>query len=130
MAQEAHQVTPENQKQVESLSARGVTQVDIGLMLGISKPTLEKYYNNELQLGTAKANAQIAGALYNKAISGDTTSMIFWLKCRAGWKEKIVIEGDGDNPLQVVLHEGQQAKHRLAQILTSVASASVAEQSE
>jgi hypothetical protein len=41
----------------------------------------------ELDLGTAKANAQVAGFLFNSARNGNVTAQIFWLKTRVGWKE-------------------------------------------
>ena len=36
----------------------------------------------------AEANSQVAQTLFKKAIAGDTTAAIFWLKCRAGWRER------------------------------------------
>jgi TorA maturation chaperone TorD len=41
-----------------------------------------------LDLAKAKANATIGGALFNKAKTGDTSAMIFWMKTQAGWREK------------------------------------------
>jgi hypothetical protein len=40
----------------------------------------------------ARANASVGGALFNKATKGDTTAMIFWMKTRAGWREKQEID--------------------------------------
>jgi hypothetical protein len=34
-----------------------------------------------------KANAQVAGFLFNAAKSGNVTAQIFWLKTRAKWRE-------------------------------------------
>src|SRR6185503_12562897 len=44
-------------------------------------------YRDELDLGTTKANAQVAGFLFNSARNGNVSAQIFWLKTRAGWKE-------------------------------------------
>ena len=69
--------------------ARVGTPADIiADVLGIDAKTLTKYYRRELDLSTGEANAAIAGALYTKAIGGDTTAMIFWLKTRARWRER------------------------------------------
>jgi hypothetical protein len=39
-----------------------------------------------------RANASVGGALFNKATKGDTAAMIFWMKTRAGWREKLEVE--------------------------------------
>lgn len=65
----------------------GTPQDDIARVIGIDAKTLRLHYRDELDLATAKANATIGGALFNKAKGGDTTAMIFWMKTRAKWKE-------------------------------------------
>jgi hypothetical protein len=42
--------------------------------------------------------ANIASNLYAKAMAGDVTSMIFYLKTRGRWREK-PSAGDDENPL-------------------------------
>jgi hypothetical protein len=66
----------------------GTTQADIARVLDIDEKTLRKYYRDELDLAKAKANATIGGALFNKAKTGDTAAMIFWMKTQAGWRER------------------------------------------
>jgi len=68
--------------------ALGTTTVDIAKLLGIGVKTLKKHYKEELNFGKAKANASVAGKLYDKAMHGDTAALIFWLKTQAGWREK------------------------------------------
>lgn len=84
--------TDETRKQVEALVGYGITEEQICQMIGISRPTLIKYYREEIDTGTAKANAKVAQSLYQKA-TGDgasaVTAAIFWLKTRAGWKETV-----------------------------------------
>ena len=60
----------------------------IAQVLQIDVKTLYKYYRRELDTARDLANAQVGGALFNKALAGDTTAQIFWMKTRAGWKEK------------------------------------------
>ena len=43
--------------------------------------------DRELDLGETKANAQVAGFLFNSAKCGNVTAQIFWLKTRARWRE-------------------------------------------
>ena len=83
-----HRPTAATRKRVEQLSAVGIPQTDISAVMGIAKTTLIKHYRDELDTAAAKANAMVGGALYNKAIGGDTASMIFWLKTRARWREQ------------------------------------------
>lgn len=77
----------ETAAEVTALSAYGVSHDEIALYTKISKPTLYKFYREELTLGKIKANTRIAETLYNMAKDGDRTACIFWLKTRAGWRE-------------------------------------------
>ena len=92
----SHKPTAEMRAKVERLSAVGIPQTEIALIMGICKMTLRKHYEFELQTAAAKANATIGGALYNKAMGGDTTSMIFWLKTRARWRETDRADDEND----------------------------------
>lgn len=65
----------------------GTPQSDVARVLGIDEKTLRKHYRDELDLAKARANAKVGGALFNKALAGDTTAMIFWMKTQAGWRE-------------------------------------------
>lgn len=87
--------TPEHRKLVEQLSAYGIPQADICAMLinpesgrKIDEQTLAKNFRHELDTGTTKANARVAGALYKNAVEHNNVSaQIFWMKTRARWKE-------------------------------------------
>jgi hypothetical protein len=87
MARRAHRPDPAQRRQVEALAAYGIPEADISGVVGIDPKTLRKYYREELDLGEAKANAQVAGFLFNSAKSGNVTAQIFWLKTRAKWRE-------------------------------------------
>jgi len=95
---------------VKKLASIGITQATIcGFVKGangkpISEPTLRKNFAVELDTGKIKANVKIAQTLYRKAIGDDTTSIIFWLKSQAGWKDVHRVEHTGGNgaPIQSV----------------------------
>lgn len=87
MSSVPHEPTQENRKTVEAMSSYGIPQSDIAKVIGVDDKTLRKYYREELDTATAKANAQVAQRLYKKCLEGDTTSMIFWMKTRAKWAE-------------------------------------------
>lgn len=66
----------------------------------ISIPTLKKHFGQELKTGLLFANATISKRLFAKAKSGDTASIIFWLKTRARWRttQSIELAGDAGKP--------------------------------
>jgi hypothetical protein len=86
------QPTDEQRRMVKSLAAYGTKQDEIAQVLGVSSRTLRKHFRAELDRAGVEANSQIAQALFRKATSGDTTAAIFWLKCRAGWRERSPFE--------------------------------------
>ena len=87
MGRRAHRPDPALRRQVEALAAYGIPEADISGVVGIDPKTLRKYYRDELDLGETKANAQVAGFLFNAAKNGNVTAQIFWLKTRAKWRE-------------------------------------------
>ena len=104
----AHLVLSTTRKQVFELSIVGTRYEDIATLLNISHDTLTKYYRKELDKGRIEANAAVAGTLFEKAKQGDTASMMFWLKTRAGWHEKNTTEltGEGGAPINIKVVTG------------------------
>jgi hypothetical protein len=99
---DAHEPTPETQRLVESSSGLGLPHESIAVLVGIDDKTLRKHYRLELDMGKAKANGQIAKTLFQKATSGDTTSLIWWTKTQMKWSETVKAEvtGADGEPLQ------------------------------
>src|SRR5215467_8400045 len=87
MSRRAHQPDPAQRRQVEAMAAYGIPEPEISRVLSIDPKTLRKHYRDELDLGSTKANAQVAGFLFNSARNGNVTAQIFWLKTRARWRE-------------------------------------------
>ena len=88
MSRRPHEPSKESRQLVQLHATIGTRQDVIADILGIDGKTLTKYYREELDQATARANAAVGGALFNKATKGDTAAMIFWMKTRAGWREK------------------------------------------
>jgi hypothetical protein len=90
MARPRTKPTAEDRRLVKSLAAYGVPQDQIASRIGIrSAKTLRKYFREELDRGIVDANASVAQTLYKMATSGnEPAATLFWLKCRAGWKER------------------------------------------
>jgi hypothetical protein len=106
MGRRAHRPDPSQRRQVEALAAYGIPEADISGVVGIDPKTLRKHYREELDLGEIKANAQVAGFLFNAAKNGNVTAQIFWLKTRAKWRE---------TPLELK-HSGSIARKDLSEI--------------
>ena len=87
MGRRAHRPDPALRRQVEAMAAYGIPEIDISRVVGVDPKTLRKHYREELDLGETKANAQVAGFLFNAARNGNVTAQIFWLKTRAKWRE-------------------------------------------
>lgn len=99
MSRAPHKPTEGTRAQVDALAGLvGLPQADIAEFLDIDVKTLRKHYRKELETATVKANAAVAKALFTKATKqNDTAAMIFWLKARAKWSEKISPESDTDD---------------------------------
>lgn len=70
----------------------GLTDEQIAKNIGINVRTLDKWkakygrIRQALKIGHGQANYAVEGKLFKKALSGNTTAMIFWLK--NNWRDK------------------------------------------
>jgi hypothetical protein len=90
-----HKPTSQTRKLVELAAAVGTPHHDIAKLIGTGTRQLLRDYPEEVALGKIRANVKIGGTLYNAAIRGNITAMIFWQKCQAGWSERSRIEVAG-----------------------------------
>ena len=109
--------TEENARMVTQLSGLGLPHEQICSILNISKPSLYKYYQEELLNGKATANAQVAENLFKIATGTGreaVTACLFWLKCQAKWTEKQVLEiqngTEQDDKFKELIADIQRAK--------------------
>lgn len=102
-----HKPTDKSRNTVKAMASYGILQEDIGTVVGVSKPTLEKHYRRELDTGAIKANSKVAESLYKQATSGNVTAAIWWTKARMRWKEESIhrLEGEVEVTLRNVLDE-------------------------
>lgn len=75
----------------------GMTQAQIAKLIGVCERTFRDQEDCKaaFEEGKALTIARVAGSLVQKALKGDTTSAIFYLKTQAGWKETAVQEITG-----------------------------------
>jgi hypothetical protein len=101
------EITDEQIKMIEQYSALGLSLDSIACLLNISLRTLHRNKEHEILIDTAikrgreSANAKVSSALFQKAISGNVTAMIFWLKNRAGWRDDQYQIDDKDKEITV-----------------------------
>jgi transcriptional regulator with XRE-family HTH domain len=81
---------------VEELASLGLSEQQIADSLGISRSTLSRRKNDNetfdtaLRKGKAKAKAIVkaSSALMTQIEKGSLRAIIFYLKCRGGWREE------------------------------------------
>ena len=117
MSRKPHSPTDATRQTVQLHATVGTDQETIARVLDIDPKTLRKHYRDELDISRAKANATVGGALFNKAKSGDTAAMIFWMKTQAGWKETTVTENlhDVSDPMKEFFAQVAGASKRIGQ---------------
>ena len=97
-----YEPTAEQRRTVKTMAGFGVPHEDIATFLGIDAKTLRKHCREELDRGTTEANAKVAQSLFQLATQGkNVAAAIFWMKARAGWREKVEIKPVFDDPEQL-----------------------------
>ena len=104
-----YEPTDEQRKTVRALVGYGLRHEQIceviinpRTKLPITEKTLRHHFKKEISEGGITANSLVAQSLFAKATGNGpsaVTAAIFWLKCRAGWKETNILEHvgkDGD----------------------------------
>ena len=83
--------TEEQRRLVRAMAGYGVPHDDIALVVKM-QPT----FRHVLDVAVIEANARVAQTLYQQAtMPGNIAATIFWLKARAGWREKQLVEVSG-----------------------------------
>ena len=81
-------------EKVEELASLGLSEQQIADSLGISRSTLSRRKNDNetfdtaLRKGKAKALVKVSNALMQQVEKGSLRAIIFYLKCRGGWREE------------------------------------------
>lgn len=100
-------LTDEQRSEVETLAAV-LTQDQMADYFGITRPTLAAMMERDEDValrykkGKARAIQDIGTSLITKARTGDTASIIFYLKTQAGWRETHKVEGAGKDGSHVL----------------------------
>lgn len=99
-------------KKVEALAAMGLNQKEICAAMGISYHVMRnrrneatpasKLIEEALEIGKAKGVAKVANKLMQMVDEGNVTATIFYLKCKAGWRENDNINISADKGILVI----------------------------
>ena len=85
--------TEEQRRTVRAMSGYGIPQEDIATFFDIDAKTLRKHFRNEIDKGSIEATSKVAQSLFRMATEGkNVAAAIFWMKARAGWREKQQVE--------------------------------------
>ena len=82
------EITSDVIQEVQRLAGRGLTEAQITASLGWASSTFYKRkkdvveFSDAIKRGKAMAIAEVANALFEKAMAGNVTAMIFYLKNR------------------------------------------------
>ena len=65
--------------------------------------TLRKHFRSELDRGSIEANIKVAQTLFTMAtVDKNVAAAIFWMKARAGWREKMALTGENGVPVMII----------------------------
>ena len=96
---------------LEGWARDGLKDEQIADNLGISTSTLYEWkrrfpsFSEALKKGKEVADYEVENALYRKALAGDITAIIFWLKNRrpGKWRDKPIESRDEDTEVKVII---------------------------
>lgn len=96
--------TDEQRALVEQVAGYGLPEAQIAALvcIDIDADTLRKHFRQELAQGRARANSEIGKTLYQKAIGGDTASLIWWTKAQMRWTSLQQIQVQSDQRISIV----------------------------
>jgi hypothetical protein len=106
----SYEPTEADRNTVKTMAACGITHDEIARCLGtngIAAKTLRRHFGLELKTALTQVNALVGSQVIAAAKRGEAWACCFWLKSRAGWKEKQEIEhsGPGGGGLRIQVEE-------------------------
>lgn len=105
-------------KRAKNMAARGLTVAQIADCLGVCEATIyskQKEFPEFLEAikrGRSSGMDEVTSALYEKAINGDNTAIIFYLKHRdrENWGEQVIEPVQEIPPIQIILDRDESDK--------------------
>ncbi len=101
-------ITKEMIKTAKECAGQGMTIEQIAQMLGFGKTKVFKEmkanedFAEAIRSGQAKGIEQVTNALFNSALGGNAVAMVFYLKNRAGWRDKQEVDLNAEVVLKTI----------------------------
>jgi hypothetical protein len=89
------QPTAEEREKVKALAGRGVPEVNIAALVGVSKHTLRKHCKDDIEAGRSVAVSNVLGAVYKAALAGEFKQQQLYLANTIGWTSSHKVELSG-----------------------------------
>lgn len=118
-----HYPTLDKRETVTMLAAFGLKEDQIAAILKCTPDDIRRWYQNELDTGLVRINAQVKAALLHQALyKEDVAAMRLWLVNNAGWRtgdgpRGVLPPGDVPEGETVTVHERRTI---IEQVLTRV----------
>ena len=89
MTDETGRLTDDQRRMARVIAGLGVSRRQIAKYLGIDDTQLQMLLGDELDQAEADVNSKVAKALFTMATQkNNVAAAIFWMKARAGWRER------------------------------------------
>ncbi len=97
-----HVPTIESRAKVNALSSFGIPLKKIAKYMELDVKTLGVHYEKEIETASIDKIVAVGNALFQKAIEGNVTAMVFFLKTRGQWRETDRNEYDKDESVSKI----------------------------
>jgi hypothetical protein len=99
----AHVPTDVSRAQVEAYVLSGIPKVRIAKFIGISEPTLTKFYDDIITDAKERVKGEAVGTLIQHWRKGDKGMLCFWLKTQCGFRETERLEHSGPDGAPIAM---------------------------
>jgi hypothetical protein len=94
----------EQRRTARAMAGFGIPQDDIAILLDIDPKTLRRHFRRNLDRGAIEATVKVAQTLFQMAtVDKNVAAAIFWMKARAGWREKHEVKVSA-TPVETLRH--------------------------
>lgn len=94
-----------DRQKVLAMAAHGMPHRDIAEAMAMGVKTLRRHFLHELENASTIVHGKVVRSLVSSAVQGNVQAQMFWLKCRAGWKEGSRLELTGKDGEPIETHQ-------------------------